>query len=659
MNKSISLTKGLATLFGVIAFTSFSFYNAKAQVIGNVEVGSQVPKEVSPAKIENGSLSEGANLFTGTYQTGYSLGTVSTPSGLSYSLNLSYSSVSSGGDNAPVASGIPYGEGWSLNIPTITISSADFVNYKKSEISEIYDEKPGTLQDQAYVDRIFSEKYTKEDLRKQAKLYWYAPQISIPGVVSDRFVFKYVKDGEAVFVPNAFEQYVEARFNGSRWKVIAPDGTIYTFDLVSLGYRPANGIRPNNSSEHPRDYLDSVFVGTTKHFVKRVVNGVEESFSVELPKSTKDFLFPKEEVLSWHCTFINNPQHSASQSIGFEYQRFGKFDYFKQFSQGANPNGTRLTRGLNLMLAATANGGSYVDSFATYRDLILTRVVSSDLANEFNELKLNYKTLLRDSSNMGLGGIERTKNMLLLGAQGVASLDSMYNYSSIYKYGGSVQFSNWKRFRHPKQIPGGSSYSITSTNPYIGNGTYYKEAAIPNNDNQISFNHGFLESENLISTLNLVGGDIYEIKTHLRDELGLRAPSSNGIYARSRVNSPLMDINLVAGKSSNSIIQTSPFVTVIEFNNSRSKNIFTTFNSAIKWGFEAQNSTTDAYTSNFFQAPNLNTDYQYMALQVGPANADIKFDADGEDIATSDVNGKFTLKTHKSYIQNYIQDKKI
>ncbi|NQX99080.1 MAG: hypothetical protein HRT73_14565 [Flavobacteriales bacterium] len=42
---------------------------------------------------------------------------------------MAYSSAYTGGDNVPIATGIPYGVGWSVVVPTISISVADYKSY--------------------------------------------------------------------------------------------------------------------------------------------------------------------------------------------------------------------------------------------------------------------------------------------------------------------------------------------------------------------------------------------------------------------------------------------------------------------------------------------------------------------------------------------------
>src|SRR3989344_4003327 len=87
--------------------------NIYSQVVGGRGNNQSSPKEVKASELSKGAYTADVNLFTGALSTSYTLGSVSSPSGLSYTLSMGYSSTFSGGDNAPVSKGVPYGEGWS------------------------------------------------------------------------------------------------------------------------------------------------------------------------------------------------------------------------------------------------------------------------------------------------------------------------------------------------------------------------------------------------------------------------------------------------------------------------------------------------------------------------------------------------------------------
>ncbi|MGZ4076475.1 MAG: hypothetical protein ACXVDW_02865, partial [Bacteroidia bacterium] len=108
---------------------------AKSQVVGGRGNSQSSPKEVKAGELSKGAYTADVNLFNGALSTSYTLGTVSTPSGLSYTLSMGYSSTFTGGDNAPVSKGISYGEGWSLNLPTISITTEAYNKYTKEQIA--------------------------------------------------------------------------------------------------------------------------------------------------------------------------------------------------------------------------------------------------------------------------------------------------------------------------------------------------------------------------------------------------------------------------------------------------------------------------------------------------------------------------------------------
>ena len=100
-----------------------------AQIVGGTGSGEMTPREVKPSEITNGGEIGNVNTFNGTYAMSYPLGTVSTPTGLSHTVNLSYGGTFSGGTNPPHVSGVPYGEGWNVAIPSISVSSEAYHKY--------------------------------------------------------------------------------------------------------------------------------------------------------------------------------------------------------------------------------------------------------------------------------------------------------------------------------------------------------------------------------------------------------------------------------------------------------------------------------------------------------------------------------------------------
>jgi len=224
----------------LILITSFILiYNtAYSQVIGGRDSGQMAPKEASASELNSGAYSGNINLFSGVYSSSYPLGTVSTPTGLSHTISMNYSGTFSGGDNVPHVSGIPYGEGWNVSIPSISINTEDFSKYTLAQL-KAFKNPCSQMPDDCPRPKFEND----QEVQGEGSLYWFAPQLSIPGVASGRLVFKYEQGNEAVFVLHTFENYVEARFNGEAWKVILSSGIVYEFRMAQISDRNASNQR--------------------------------------------------------------------------------------------------------------------------------------------------------------------------------------------------------------------------------------------------------------------------------------------------------------------------------------------------------------------------------------------------------------------------------
>ena len=142
-----------------------------AQIIGSGEAGGKSPQEVTASALTDGGLSGDVNVFNGTYQASFPLGAVSTPGGLSFALNLSYANQFSAGDTPPIISGVPYGEGWSCNIPTLRVSTDAYHKYTYAQNCALASlSQPASTRGWG----------TGESLA-EGDLYWFAPELSLPG----------------------------------------------------------------------------------------------------------------------------------------------------------------------------------------------------------------------------------------------------------------------------------------------------------------------------------------------------------------------------------------------------------------------------------------------------------------------------------------------
>jgi len=179
-------------LFILAAFASTFSY---CQEIGGRENGQSSPKEVKPSELTKGAYTSDVNLFTGGLSTGYKLGSVSTPSGLSFTLNINHSSTFTAGDNVPVAAGIPYGEGWSLDLPTVTVNSEAYHKYLTAEMAKFETRLTGTAP---------HAEFNSFEVSNEAANFWFEPTINIPGVINERFIYKYTEttgNRDNIFVP--------------------------------------------------------------------------------------------------------------------------------------------------------------------------------------------------------------------------------------------------------------------------------------------------------------------------------------------------------------------------------------------------------------------------------------------------------------------------
>jgi len=471
------MNKLISTTLVVFLFLSLIF-SLQAQIIGGRANGQQTPKEVGATGLSKGAVSGDVNLFNGTYGSSYSLGTVSSPGGVSFSLGLSYSSSFASGDNLPNTSGIPYGEGWNLDIPMISVSMEDYNQYTLKEIAnKRYRGPSGDSR----------EEITFTDPGREGELMWFAPTLSIPGVASGRLVYKYTQRyrGEyvPVFVLHQFDQYIEAKFDGFQWIVTTDDGTEYRMAPTLVNQRT-----PQNRRTYETD--------------AQILN----------------FLKPKEEKTKWHVYKISHPNKTGT--VNFRYNVFGAFNLAAEHHQRW------------LMSFFSNNSNNVPGAKKTYyQDIFLKEIYS-----ESEKLVLKHRSLfdhnisgayeVDDPSITRLDSLYTSKEVLGWGSNN----NTLFNKPN----------EEWKRYVHLKSNAvqnvlgcsfsdpacSGSTYDISKTNPYEGNlgtfgGTVFNHLVMEKNDDQssaIGFNHGFLESPSFDN--NLPSGDWYEIKTNISGTKG-------------------------------------------------------------------------------------------------------------------------------------------
>jgi len=623
LNHSIFKQKNIKNMkinkvFLLIILFLFTIQITHAQLMGGSENGSSPAQEVKAGSITSGGVSGDVNLFSGTYNTSQTLGSVSTPSGLSYTANLSYNSSFAAGDNLAQSSGIPYGEGWSLDIPTISISTEDYNRYtytdlpKMGQINGLYSCYNGANASASFNEDasdcsnatgapatpFFYDPIENDCDRalEEGRLYWFAPMLNLPGVASGRLVFKEKEGDEYVFVLHKFERYIEARLikdnvnAWEHWKIIVDDGTQYELRAQTVSHRQASNQRvqtacnTNQTNNNNKDVLANL-------------------------------VLPKTEILTWYCNTITHPNKEGA--ISFTYKKLGEFDYFKLLSQYEDDSY------INSEISKYFYSSS---SSKKRRDVTFKEILLEEINSGYEKLTLNYNNILENGFqpqllNDGYKLIAPTSNNQKDGG--------LYSFETVESWG-NIQFNGWNRYLHTKgtlsdgQIgadPNSASWGSTSpTNPYIytkDQGTSPKrvlsrESATSTtgglnftHDNQSygtgtqrTFRTGYLESPRINGT-EFIPGDTYELKANVINGGG-----------------SLYDINLATGDNS-TFPSSGLFPNADCYSKAMGQSVFTTFNQGIKW--------QGGNISNFFVMPNHPLEFNGFHIQVGPSNSDINY----------------------------------
>lgn len=570
--------------------------NIYAQISGQSAQGSADPKEFVPvgSKEQTGEV----DLFSGTFGQTQNLGTVSTPTGLSFSLNLSYSSRGTVGQNMPFVDGIPYGEGWNLNLPFITVNTAALIKYSMVEQKD-YENNPASGNDP---DDMFSAYELKNSY---GNLSWFSPYLNIPGVANGRLVFKYmreaknnIKSGLPVFVLENFETYIEATFDGIAWIVYLPDGTKYSFNEI----------------------LYTVTNPTNQRVSK--IEGGDEVLATD-NKIVGNLTSPNKSASSWYVTQISNPSKHIGYYISFQYKQYGAFN-FHDYS-GIEEKYLAAPRELFLQKI------SAIHNLSGFK---IVNSINNEITTEYLELNYAENTALR-RSNMAYP--TKADCSMVNG-------DDLYVKEVIYKQGSfdggqNINFNDWKRYTSPRQLdPANTDIDWTNNkyNPYLFTNNqstipYYARKNITNNSlSSLVFEHSFLES-GILSQNNpqnnkfMPGGEIYEIDA--------RVYNNSSTFC-------LFDINLVSFRSDEeTTYPTSPFsgyhkITEQNYNQVRDNTIFSTFGQAQKY-ISSQSVTS---FNQFFTMPALPSTLSNFVAQIGPANSDNDFSIKALDLA-SDFGG--------------------
>lgn len=593
----------------LISLTSEAF----SQVVGGRGNSDMTPKSVEPEKLTAGGLTGDVNLFTGDYNASLVLGSVSTPGGLSYSLSYHYSSAFTVGGTSQNTQGIPYGDGWSLNIPTISVETDVFNNFSNARICQENQSQLGALIN-----------YGADGLSavKEGDVYWFSPHIDIPGVVSGRAVFKYVdvSDNKApVFVLNNFETSVEIRFYGDYWTVLLADGTKYFLGTTIINQRAPSNARTL--------YYNQQAITTDDNLPR------DQDIANTLYPSVANAILPKKSYTSWYCDRITHTNYPL-QSILFTYEKYGAFNYFQEFMQ------ERFNTAFREKTNNTTFDTDY--DFTAYTDILLHKISSFAPETPVEELRLTYST---DLSILG-----RSSQFIDFRQSNAFRKDSLYSYKAVTSILGNDDFNSWMRYNHIKKDEFSTYNFVNPSNPYLSENGYLREQ-IPG-ANKISFDHGFLESER-ISNNELYPGDIYEI----------RAKVSRTIPASLLRGNSTFDIAVVTGINNTSVSSPSGssyasnngnngiFYQPTKYNITRGLELFSTFNMALKWHMGYQQASKQI--SNFFVMPNIPDGFQGINIQIGAGNSDNDFSLNPDNHSElTDINQQAHAKASYAHALN-------
>lgn len=590
--------KNIFSVVIIVLFVCF-FNKANSQITGG---GSSAPTTAEAQPISKGgdAISSNVNLFNGVLQASYSLGSVSTPTGLTYTQTLSYNSSYATGDNTPFMTGIPYGEGWSLNVPYITINTASKHKYQVGQ----YEEYERSVLDDPSQDIIF----TPEEAKEEGSIEFFSPEINIPGVASGRLVFKgytYLKNTatvhEAVFVLNEFSsQYIEVKFDEyNNWTAVLPDGTKYVFQEKKYTVLNASNQRFGND-QGPNPPLNDAGISALNN--------------------AKD---PKKVATTWYVSYIENPSQHQKYRIAFQYKKLGKFDFHQEqvyFDQVLFHGQVPTTEIYNDIFLENVS--------AIYTEEQFTSVKQEYAVTEFEKIDFIYE---EDFSIRKPTGLSSLPGILYSNDPNVTVHDELYNKVLVYDAKSQQnQFQNWRRYEHIRRDQS-SSQSFSPTNPYLGTDNNYLRRAVANAAT-ILFDHSFLESpkidlEKTGTMLNMPPGDIYEVYTEIGGPTG-----NDNLYCN-------FDINIVSGSGDK---YPSPALTTQQnsaydktsYDLARNVTLFTTFGNQSKWNPNFQYGSGGILkTTNLFVMPNLPTGFGGFFVQIGAGNSDNIFDISNYDLS--------------------------
>jgi hypothetical protein len=213
--------------------------------------------------------------------------------GTSFTLKANYASTFVASSTPQTFKGSPLGQGWSLNLPTISCDVEDYEKYNASFESFIR-------------NRTHQKVYTTKDYYREKALYFMNLSVNLPGVFSGRLVYKNSRGTTHYFVPARFETVLEVKLIGSTFEVVTVDGTKYTFTPVPV-FREGPNIRTHLlrpiSSEEYQTKINLATFGMLYH--EASLGRVGAASTPLYPNAPN--LVPRQGISQWTCVQISNP----------------------------------------------------------------------------------------------------------------------------------------------------------------------------------------------------------------------------------------------------------------------------------------------------------------------------------------------------------------
>ncbi len=550
---------------------------------GTANVTPQAPEE------KVGTLGEAnVNLFNGTSSYGVQIGTVNHTNGLSFSLSLSYNSTVNGSTSTGLTCGLQYGEGWNLNVPSISVETKSYSKYTNANRSNLLGNPNATLN---YYNPNAAPNLRCEDVINEGKLYFSGVNLNLPGVYSGRLVFKeklFSTSGfnHYLFVPDGFEQYFEVilsssinegyapPYNDHYWTVNLNDGSYYEFRTAEVSHVSASAQRVQHQC------------------------GFEEEITQPISKI---------QYNRWWCNKIGS--YNSNGDIKFEYdQRIAQ--------DGDGTFGKHVA----------------VSEFIGY-EYFLTAIKSN-----IEALTLLYKNVF---------DFDNGQSLYKLNPSNAIDYTPSTNYMKFKEF--TLSDFDWRLFLHGKSshiTSCGNAAVINPLNPYLAlkipndpnfNPLYnewgYVSYKNPEEAGKVrfgfeegniekSYSHGFLEASSIEDGIaSLVPGEFYTMDFKIAN-----APACLfDVNMASGYFDPLFpDLGYPLMSHSSSINGTDlNFHRIDRYRNARSISIFNTFNTPKKVTSDLNEHVVLGEV--YFRPLNIGPAKKKIKIQIGPANSDQRF----------------------------------